>query len=144
METFSALLALCAGNWTVTGEFPVQRPATRSFDVFFDLHLNKRSKQWWGWWCETPSRPLWSPCNVFAYQDDTIRHKIVKMGNKIIFCVCVKKLYQNTSLTKQSTARVTINCCPTTRTPRLSLKYVKINLHNNIWIFLGETDIFSY
>ena len=42
METFSALLAICAGNSPVTGEFPAQRPVTRSFDVFFDLHLNKR------------------------------------------------------------------------------------------------------
>ena len=41
METFSTLLALCAGNSTVTGEFPAQRPVTRSFDVSFDLHLNK-------------------------------------------------------------------------------------------------------
>ena len=41
METFSALLALCAGNSPVTGEFPLQRPVTRSFDVFFDLCLNK-------------------------------------------------------------------------------------------------------
>ena len=41
METFSALLALCAGNSPVTGEFPSQRPVTRSFDVFFDLGLNK-------------------------------------------------------------------------------------------------------
>ena len=37
METFSALLALCSGNSPVTGEFPAQRPVTRSFDVFFDL-----------------------------------------------------------------------------------------------------------
>ena len=37
---FSALLALCAGN--VTGEFPLQRPVTRSFDVFFHLCRNKR------------------------------------------------------------------------------------------------------
>ena len=37
METFSALLAICAGNSPVTGEFPTQRPVTRSFDVFFDL-----------------------------------------------------------------------------------------------------------
>ena len=37
METFIALLALCAGNSPVTGEFPSQRPVTRSFDVFFDL-----------------------------------------------------------------------------------------------------------
>ena len=36
METFSALLALCAGNSPVSGEFPAQRPVTRSFDVFFD------------------------------------------------------------------------------------------------------------
>ena len=50
METFSALLALFAGNSPVTGEFPSQRPVTRSFDVFFDLRLNKRvSKQSWCW-----------------------------------------------------------------------------------------------
>ena len=37
---------------------PTQRPVTRSFDVFFDLRLNKRlSKQWRGWWFETLSRP---------------------------------------------------------------------------------------
>ena len=42
METFSALLAICAGNSPVPGEFPEQRPVTRSFDVFLDLRLNKR------------------------------------------------------------------------------------------------------
>ena len=64
METFSALLALCAGNSPVNGEFPAQRPVTRSFDVFFDMCLNKQlSKQSWGWWFETPSRPLWRHCN---------------------------------------------------------------------------------
>ena len=42
METFSALLALCEGNPPVTGGFPSQRPGTRSFDIFFDLCLNKR------------------------------------------------------------------------------------------------------
>ena len=36
-EKFSALLAICAGN------SPVQRPVTRSFDVFFDLRLNKHT-----------------------------------------------------------------------------------------------------
>ena len=59
METFSALLAICAGNSPVPGEFSAQRPVKRSFDVFFDLRLNKRlSKQSWGWWFETLSRPL--------------------------------------------------------------------------------------
>ena len=40
MEAFSVLLALWAGNSPVTGEFPAQRPVTRSFDGFFDLRLN--------------------------------------------------------------------------------------------------------
>ena len=35
MEIFSALLAICAGDSPVSGEFPEQRPVTRSFDVFF-------------------------------------------------------------------------------------------------------------
>ena len=43
METFSALLALCAGNSLVTGEFPAQRPVTRSFDVFFDWVNNRKA-----------------------------------------------------------------------------------------------------
>ena len=65
METFSALLADCAGNSPVTGEFPSQRPVTGNFDVFFDLCLNKRlSKQSWGWWFETPSHPLWRHNNT--------------------------------------------------------------------------------
>ena len=39
---------LC-GEFTGPGEFPAQRPVTRSFDVFFDLRPNKRlSKQPWG------------------------------------------------------------------------------------------------
>ena len=49
METLFALLAFCAGNSPVTEEFPSQRSVTKSFDVFFDLHLyNLSSKQsWW-------------------------------------------------------------------------------------------------
>ena len=44
---------------------------TRSFDVFFDLRLNKRlSKQSWGWWFETLSRPLWRHCNVYINRMD--------------------------------------------------------------------------
>ena len=59
MGTFSTLLTLCAGNSPVTSEFPSQRPVTRSFDVFFNIRLNKRlSKQSWGWWLERTSRSL--------------------------------------------------------------------------------------
>ena len=64
METFSALLAFCAGNSPVTGEFHAQRPVTRSFDVIFDLRLNKRlSKQYRRWWFETLLRSLWRHSN---------------------------------------------------------------------------------
>ena len=90
METFSALLAICAGNSPVTCEFPKQRPVTRSFDVFFHLRLNKQlSKQSWGWWFETLSRPLWRHCNV------TWKHFQHR-------CLFVRRLHRSTvvSLTK--------------------------------------------
>ena len=39
METFSALLPLCAGNSPVIGEFFAHSPVTQSFDVSFDLRV---------------------------------------------------------------------------------------------------------
>ena len=76
MKAFSALLAICAGNSPVTGEFPAQRTVTRSFDVFFYLRLNKPlSKQWWGWWFETLTRPLWRHCNgLIAWEPRHLSH----------------------------------------------------------------------
>ena len=54
---------LC-GEFTGPGDFPTQRPVTRSFGVFFDLRLNRRlSKQPWGWWFETLSWSLWRHLN---------------------------------------------------------------------------------
>ena len=56
---------LC-GEFTGPGEFPTQRPVTRSFDVLFDLRLNTRlSKQPWGWWFEMPSWSLWRHRNGY-------------------------------------------------------------------------------
>ena len=60
MEAFFALLDLCEGNPRFTGGFPSQTPVTRSFDVFFDLCLNKRlSKNSRRRWFETPLHSLW-------------------------------------------------------------------------------------
>ena len=57
---------LC-GEFTGAGEFPAQRPVTRSFGDFFDLRPNKLlSKHWWGWWFETLSHPLWRHCNEIS------------------------------------------------------------------------------
>ena len=61
----SALQALCERNPSVTLGFPSQRPAPRSFAVFFDLQLNKRlSKQPIRWCFETPWHSLWRHCSV--------------------------------------------------------------------------------
>ena len=77
MEAFSALLAICEGNSPVAGEFPTQRPVTRSFDVYFDPRLNKRlSKQSSGWWFETLSRPFWRHSNEMAQQPASLRHRL--------------------------------------------------------------------
>ena len=77
------LLAFCAGNSPVTGEFPAQRLVTQVFDVFFDLRLNKRwGQQWWGWWFETPPCPLWRHSNVFRWVTEMNR-----------FCQTVRKVW---------------------------------------------------
>ena len=52
METFSTLLALCAGNSLVTGKFPAQKPVTQGFDVFFDepeLTVEETIVRLWIW-----------------------------------------------------------------------------------------------
>ena len=86
METFSALLALCAGNSPVPGEFRAQRPVTRRFDVSFDLRLNKRlSKQSWGWWFEAQTGSLWRHCNEYAFRIYRIVMKIpCQFDNKLV------------------------------------------------------------
>ena len=101
METFSALLALCAGNSPCPGAFSSQRPVARGFDDFFDLHLNKPlSKQSRGWWFETPSRSLWPHHNAVVINinfDNQISERtyiqtgifmpmILRLRHLIVFC----------------------------------------------------------
>ena len=63
---------LC-GEFTGHRWIPSQRPVTQSFDVFFDLSLNKRlSKQPRRRWFETPSRPLWRHSNVKYHRNPVI------------------------------------------------------------------------
>ena len=73
--------SVTAGNSPVTGDFPLHRPVTRSFNVFFDLRLNKRlSKQSRRRWVETPSRSLWRHCNVVPNSDPMIRAAVGSFG----------------------------------------------------------------
>ena len=112
METFFALLAICGGNSPVPGEFPTQCPVTRSFDVYFDLHPNKRlSKQSWGWWFKTPSSPLWRHCNA-------------KRGSQIKRLICPLQSYYS------------LNCSNLIRSLGISiLRDMDLELfdHSKIW-----------
>ena len=66
MKKKSVLPVRCAGNSSVADEFPSQRPVTRSFNVLFDLRLDKRlSEQPRRRWFETLSRSIWRHCNMY-------------------------------------------------------------------------------
>ena len=84
METFSALLAIFAGNSPVPGEFPTQRPVTRSFEVYFDLRPNKwLSKQSRGWWFETLSCSLWRHRNANPLHLPMLAYCYMNQRNKL-------------------------------------------------------------
>ena len=69
-----------AGNSPVTGKFSSQRPDTRRFDVFIDLHLKKRlSKQSTRCWFETPSPSLWRHFVVY-HASQCIKHIFIIKG----------------------------------------------------------------
>ena len=52
------------GEFTGHRWIPRTQASSASFDIFFDLRLNKPLiKQSWGWWFETPSCSLWRHCN---------------------------------------------------------------------------------
>ena len=94
----SALLAICTGHSPFPGEFHAQRPVTRSYDVFFDQHPNKRlSKQWWGCWFKTPSCTLWRHRNVVTVQGDTILQgtclPIILMVHLTSYCMTVRRRF---------------------------------------------------
>ena len=85
---------------TGPGEFPTQRPVTRSFDVFFDLRLNKMlSKQPWGWWFETQSWSLWRHCNGFFLCFLTQQIVCIFFGKYSIMLTKTTLLCLDTSLT---------------------------------------------
>ena len=98
---------LC-GEFTGPGEFPTQRPVTRSFDVFFDLGLNKRlNKHSCGWWFETLSWSLWrhhngydpiamtSVSSRYKIRHNFVRHEITyPFAN---FNGCIVEVWERTS-----------------------------------------------
>ena len=107
METFSALLALSP----VTGKFLSQRPVTQSFDVFFDLRLNKRlSKQSWGCWFETPSRSLWRHCNAFSQSHRSALKEQALNGQKLVITEPACALIPNGAKPSDDTEQIAKSC----------------------------------
>ena len=86
---------LC-GEFTGPGEFPAQRPVTRSFGVFFDLR-KRLSKPSWGWWFETLSRPLWRHCNDISYDSPSAVDVTLKDNWKMTSKLAITKLQQHTT-----------------------------------------------
>ena len=82
---------LC-GEFPGPGEFPAQRPVMRSFDVFFDLRLNKRlSRQPRGWWFETPSWSLWRQCNEQTCSlESSGKREFCLLNKASSFVICLK------------------------------------------------------
>ena len=106
IETFSALLTLCEGNSPVTGEFPAQRPVTRSFDVSCDLHLNKGlSKKSWGWWLETLSSSLWRHFNDALFEQTFRTRKTFEPICQYLGCC---KIYWNVLKCWESAAQIVL------------------------------------
>ena len=105
----STLLAICAGNSPVTGEFPTQRPVTRSFGVFFDLRLNKRlSKQSQGWWFETLSSASWRYCNeIVKLIVLTIHRHQTQLSSPRLLCVC--KIVHHNDIAQAMAYQITNN-----------------------------------
>ena len=93
METFSILLVIYAGNSQFTGEFPSQRPVTQSFDVFFDLCLDKwLSKQLRCQCFEMLSCSLWHHCNIIhtSINQQKVNKLHAWFKKSVLYLWCIK------------------------------------------------------
>ena len=120
---------LC-GNTPVPGEFPAQKPVTRSFGVFFDLHLNKPlSKQPRGWWFETRLRSLWRHFNKNPHN----RHLIARYG------VCFVRTYSDLYNDLVFDALCDISCYIASRYSGTRLLWVKgFQWYSNMWYIISQ------
>ena len=99
METFSALLAVCAGNSRITGEFPAQRPVARSFDIFFD-RVAGDSRSY---------RVHYDVIVMIFYMDSTKNHQICQTFNNNEIISNINFIKRNANW-KPNQTRVTL--CP--------------------------------
>ena len=84
---------------------PHKWPVTRRSALFFDLRLNTRlSKQWWGWWFETPSRPVWRHCHevlnnwYFTSNEDSCTYNGHLFPNISVTDICLSWSVRSTAI----------------------------------------------
>ena len=113
METFSALLALCEENSPVTGEFPSQRPVTRSFDVFFLSAPEQTVHQ------TIETTVIWDAIALITWRHCSVKREnssdMAKHGKKmyIVFGNNLAKIWpeqKNRVFEKKPLARITLKC----------------------------------
>ena len=89
METFSALLAICAGNSPVPDELPAQGPVTGSFDVFLtNGWVNNREagdlRRYRAHYDVTVLEP-WKPSQNCMVDMSRTTHNVMSQGN--LYCM---------------------------------------------------------
>ena len=133
MGTFTALLTPCEGNPPVTGWFPLQRPVMRSFEIFFDLRLNKRlSKQSRRWWYVTPSRSVWRHCHdTYEIEIETWRAIVKDVTFYLLFNETNVKLGHSPS---DSTTEM--RYCSDIRGDWMTWRVITLNY--TVWIQIGQ------
>ena len=147
METFSALLALCEGNPSVTVGFPSQRQETRRFDIFFD-RLSKQSRRRW---FETPSRPLWRYCpamfhkysgydmiwtsSLFCLQylcDKTSRERLTNTASQNLANTVLSNVLLSGAITQSNVDLSSMVCCGNLN------RFTKVTNHRNLLLQLFQ------
>ena len=158
-------------QFTGPGDFPTQRPVTRSFDVFFDLRLNKRlSKQPWGWWFEMLSCPLWRYRNalyqfIFRLKRTNCHACGVTVTPQLLrsmWWLAIKPAppFRLHRLRQQWSVNCTANQCKPTYGPFISLRplihcwkwkkgnpislLVKSKYYHHLWVFLSTGRILRF
>ena len=90
------------GEFTGPGDFPAQRPVTRSFDVsLISAWMKWLSKQSRGWWFGTQSDTLWRHCNVKQWNQPGgrfIGFKLADGDDKVSVKTSDNLFYQNNDI----------------------------------------------
>ena len=135
---------------------------TRSFDIFFDLCLNKRlSKQLRRRWFDTPSHPLWRHCNVKKKHSTRISYGLYYRFHSPFShhnpCVCTLIYHISAnkivSVHRWSVCMSTVGLCPliAVRAGPIRLqensemwRLVPLNVPHCIWVFFWIPFIFLF